>query len=211
MDMEVVYGLLWSPTGLELWRCSPFHAVMIQACDWKQQKGEAWAKLLFSYVYKVYESIEKRDTTTEYLPDKEAWRIKVKEVAYIMRPFYVSRPPGRCTAVFVGYREDDTSSNPKLYIIKDLWVSGTRFLEFKLFEEAHAKNPVPGLAQLEAHEEIYIFEDEETKSSMTKHRYVTGNVGEPITQCESVLEILYLMYDLTVSKYTLINALIADI
>jgi hypothetical protein len=152
-DLSVVYGLLWSKNDLELWRCSPDSATAIQACEWRDDTSEAWAKLLFSYVDKVYESINERDNTIEYLPEKNLWRVKVNGVAYLMRPCYASRPPGRCTTVLKGWKEDDDSKeNPKLYIIKELWVIDyIRFLEFKLFEEAHANGPIPGLAKLNDH------------------------------------------------------------
>jgi hypothetical protein len=108
--------------------------------------------------------------------------------------------PGHPYTVLVRDSEDNPNSTPKFFIIKDLWVSGTRFLESELFEP-HAERAVPWLEP----DEICPPEDEEIEIPMTKNSYITGNMGEPITQCKSVLEILQLMYDLVVSKYMLLH------
>jgi hypothetical protein len=112
------------------------------------------------------------------------------------------RAPGRPSTVFVRDSEDNPKSTLKFFIMKDLSVSSTRFLESELFE-AHAKGTVPWLARLEP-DEICPPEDEEIDIPMTK-KYVTGNIGEPIIQCKSVLEILQLMYDLVVSRHMLLH------
>ncbi|PVG01608.1 hypothetical protein CPB86DRAFT_812242 [Serendipita vermifera] len=73
-----------------------------------------------------------------------------------------------------------------------------RFFEHKLHEVAHA---AVGLVKLEHHCEVYQLKLGE--KTMAKYRYVTSNVGQPMAQCESVLELLYLMYDLTVTHKNL--------
>lgn len=103
--------------------------------------------------------------------------------------------------VLVGFKVGDTS---KLYIVKDRWYlksQSTRFQEHQLYEVAHAAGPLIGLVKLEDHQEVCVLIIGD--KSMVKHRYVTSNVGQPITQCESVFELLCLMYDLVVTHKTM--------
>lgn len=195
MDLKAVYGLSWSQTDLQLWKCDPNRITMLQSCKW-QVDDDAWIEVLFTYVRKVYESIEDRDVTLQYLPEHEGcWQVKLHDAVYVTRPLSRSRPPGSCSCVFFGYKVGDPS---KLYIIKDRWTfDDVQFLECDLFYEAHADGTVPGLVKLDNHQVVCQMDAD--GKTMVKHRYVTSNVGQPVTQCESVFEFLCLTYDLVVT------------
>jgi hypothetical protein len=123
----------------------------------------------------------------------------------------LSQALDRCPTTLVRAKENDFNPNPKVYMTKDFWVSGVRFLESELLEEAHTKDTVPGLANMKFYEESYLLSEEEKEISMFEHRYIPSSISERITHCESVLDILYLMYDLVVSKYMVFNNLIVTI
>jgi hypothetical protein len=130
------------------------------------------------------------------------------EFIYLCMP--LSQALDRCPTTLVRAKESEFSPTPKFYMTKGFWVSDVRFLESEL-PEAHAKDTVPRLANMKCYEEFRLVGEEEREISMFEHRYIPSSVGERITRCESVLEILYLMYDLVVSKHMVLITLIITI
>src|ERR1700748_298629 len=91
------------------------------------------------------------------------WKISVKEVQYIVHPFFASYPLGRMTRVGVAYPtawiegenctliEGGELSGPTF--IKISYVNtNSQFREEKLYKQAHSEGYIPGLARLVAHE-----------------------------------------------------------
>jgi hypothetical protein len=139
------------------------------------------------------------------------WEISVKEVQYRVHPFFASYPPGRTTRVGIAYPTTWIEGGDTTIAIEGGELSGpvymkityidpkSRFREEKLYEQAHSRGYIPGLARLVAHESRPFFVEGE-HGLRQKEVLVLGSGGEPLNKCESVKELLKVIYDAIESR-----------
>jgi len=130
------------------------------------------------------------------------WRISVKEVQYRVHPFFASYPLGRMTRVGVAYpiTLSEGGELPDPVYMKISYVdTNSRFREADLYKQAHSNGYIPGLARLVAHESRQVFV-EGKRGQRQKEVVVLGSGGEPLNKCESVVELLKVIYDVIQSR-----------
>ena len=145
-----------------------------------------------------------RDETIKYVPGGgQMWNISVEGVQYRMHPFFASYPLGRVTRVGIAYPTTPTEggrlSDP-VYIKIGYVDTNSRFREPALYTQAHSNGYIPGLCRLVAHELRPYFVQGERHGLRQKEVIVLGTGGEPLNKCESVRELLKVMYDVIESR-----------
>lgn len=200
-DLSSVIGLLVYRNG--------YQALRLDACSKAQTETYHWGTKsmnllpLLQYVAAIYDSECQKDTTWNYiLGSQQMWRAEICGQAYICRPIFAAKPLGRMTRVDISYRYNNGKSSHDMakYIIKTSFVDqSSRFQERLLLEQAHKGGFIPGLARLVA--------AENSKGLVKggglerrKQTIVLGSIGEPLSQCTSVLELLKVVYDAVVSE-----------
>ena len=124
------------------------------------------------------------------------WSISMNQVRYRMHPFFASYPPGRMTRVGIAYPTEGGESSDLVYL-KISYVDQCR--EAALYSQAHSKGTIPGLVRLVACESRPSFVKGK-HGPKQKEVIVLGSGGEPLSRCESVAELLKVVYDAIESR-----------
>lgn len=87
--------------------------------------------------------------------------------------------------------------------MKECWLSKqSQFLEGPLYERGHRDGTLAGLARLIHHGQVADIPPLSLGDvERTKHRFVLGSFGEPLSQCRSVRHLLMCMYDVAIGTY----------
>lgn len=201
-DLTSVVGLHAHQSGYWAELLNPTSNVYTPEYEWGL--GSENLLPLLRYVAAIYRSECQKDATCQHvLGSEEMWLVRVRDQTYVCRPIFAGKPPGRVTRVSIAYlyKEVGSFSNETIpFIVKTSYVDqSSRSREQMLYKQAHKGGIIPGLARLVA------AEDSEGLIKgggleRRKQAIVLGSIGEPLSQCTSVLELLKVVYDAVVSE-----------
>jgi len=190
VDMVRVFGACAKVQGYQFTRVDACGAVVSPTYGWSKTDFNP----LLRYVIAVYKSESERDKDcfTYVQGTEQIWTIKLGEVLTV-RPFYATYPPGRATWVAAGFNEE---GERRLVKVSNIDVN-VRSSEQDLYEKAHSKGWIPGLARAVETKVISStpVTEGEVPIARRKTAVVLGSTGEPLNNCGSVFEFLKVMYD----------------
>jgi hypothetical protein len=206
LDQTIAFGLHSAQDHWTLWRLDPSSVLYAGDTSTDSYPGDqAWYKwndyeALLQYITAIHSAEWIRDDTIEYEPGGgQMWKISVNGVPYRVHPFFASYPLGRMTRVGIAYSITLTEDREPVYIKISYVNKDSRFREADLFEQAHSRGYIPGLARLVAHELRPVFV-EGKRGPKQKEVLVLGSGGEPLSKCGSVIALLKVIYDVIESK-----------
>ncbi|EJD52442.1 hypothetical protein AURDEDRAFT_181043 [Auricularia subglabra TFB-10046 SS5] len=216
-DLLTVYGFRLERGILRLAALSPGGMVESEDLNWTDLS--AW----IAHVVQVYETLKGSDPDIEHRPEQTGffrWDIRKSGIGLVVTPFHVGRAPGRTTfACFeVGRLPPKGSGTDRKFldamdiafgtdVTKGFWKlswqrSTPRSTEAQLLTFLHRDGWVPGLVRhhletsVRAGDDTAIFHPSGDGPGRVMDILHLGSVGQPLSQCETVGDMLDCMYDL---------------
>jgi len=168
---------------------------------------------LQKFIAAVYQTQRSRYEKINYLPKSvQAWTLEGGSESvrrWVMLPFHTGHYPGRGTWVACAIENTaatDLSPAPKVHIVKIYWVdAGSKWNEGDLYQDAHGKVKIPGLARVVDHWKTgkVVSGSRIPGGPITTREQVCvilGSTGRPLNECKDVNQILRCIFDLLESK-----------
>ena len=186
-------------------RCLKYSDIL----EWKHKNTPSLQK----FIATVYQTQRSRYEKINYLPKSvQAWTLESGSESgrrWVMLPFHAGHYPGRGTWVACAIENTaatDLSPEPKIHIVKIYWVdAGSKWEEGDLYQDAHGKVKIPGLARVVAHWKTgKVVSGSRTPGGPITTReqvcVILGSTGRPLNECKDVNQILRCIFDLLESK-----------
>jgi hypothetical protein len=131
---------------------------------------------------------------------RQQWSISMqvdgKNESLKVFPLYSDSPPGPTTWIGAGF--DVSSFDTR--VLKVVWVDDEQIVsEEAMYKLAHGEQPIPGLVRLLSAEVLDALNDGDNSDGntrvMTKKALLLDDLGQPLSQCTSVVEFLKVIYD----------------
>ena len=200
LDLSFVYGLHARYQDYRIAFLSPSRVAHSANFSWERLDA------LAHYVAVVYRHEQTaHDEFNQVEGTNCSWTIEVDNKTYIGEQFFASFPLGRTTVSLIVV---DMSGEHDLLFLKTYYVNSTsRFREEQLYKVAHGNYEksgyIQGLALLVSAKEYankYQLHGGSMGVPRTKCVVVLGSIGKPLSTCRSVLSLLKVIYDATVSE-----------
>jgi hypothetical protein len=210
-DARLLYGLSARRSGYRLHKLSACQILISKELPWS---SDGYLPL-FIFNLAVLQSHDLFDNRLKpsIVAGGQKWDFKMttedgSEEHLSFLPLYTSPAPGRMTWAAVGFVKNSEEFEPRALRVS--WVDVMkRHSEQESYLRAHGQDPIPGLVRLLAAEVLDDRElirasavDPNRTIRRTKEAVILDNIGEPLSQCNSVLELLKVIYDTIHSTLT---------